>query len=265
MPRRRVRPSMDDDPDRKRAAAERFAERAAGYVDSDVHRGGDDLGTLAEWCDGATRALDVATGTGHAAGALLAAGVPAVVAADAAPGMVRTAEREYPGVRGVVADAECLPFRDGAFDAVTCRIAAHHFPNPPAFVDEVARVLAPGGVLAFEDNVAPAGDALDRFLNAVERLRDPTHVRSHRASAWTEWLSAAGLVVEATRRLKRTLDYRDWVATQEPPAANRRELERLFADPAAGANELFEIRHDDGRVASFANLKLLLRARRPDR
>jgi SAM-dependent methyltransferase len=179
--------------------------------------------------------------------------------------MVRTAEREYPGVRGVVADAERLPFRDGAFDAVTCRIAAHHFPDPPAFLDEVARVLAPGGVLAFEDNVAPADDALDRFLNAVERLRDPTHVRSHRASEWREWVAAAGLEVEATRRLTRTLEFRDWVATQGTPAANRRELERLFADPPEGARELFEIDHDGDGVASFANLKLLLRARRPER
>lgn len=262
MPRPRLGRAVTDDADRKRAAAGSFGDRAAGYVDSAVHRRGGDLETLAEWCAGASRALDVATGAGHVAGAAVAAGVPAVVATDAAPGMVRTAERESPGVCGVVADAERLPFREGSFDAVSCRIAAHHFPAPSAFVDEAARVLAPGGVLALEDNVAPDDDALDEFLDAVERLRDPTHVRSYRESQWRQWVAAAGLEVETTRRLSRTLDYREWVERGNPPEPNRRALERLFRDPPAGATERFEISRDGDDVASFASHKLLLRARR---
>ncbi len=43
--------------------------------------------------------------------------------------MVETATTEFP-IAGVVSDAERLPFADGSFDAVACRIAAHHFPTP---------------------------------------------------------------------------------------------------------------------------------------
>ena len=43
------------------------------------------------------------------------------------------------------ADAEALPFEDARFDLVTCRIAAHHFPDVPTFVAEVWRVLKGGG------------------------------------------------------------------------------------------------------------------------
>lgn len=253
---------MGDDLGRKRAAADTFDEHASGYVDSKVHRQGDDLQMLAEWCSGATRALDVATGAGHTAGGVRATGVLDVVATDAAPSMIRTTRREFPDVQGVVADAERLPFRDGAFDAVTCRIAAHHFPSATAFVDEVARVLEPGGLFAFEDNIAPQDDDLDEFLNAVERLRDPSHVRSHRQSEWSKWVSDAGLDIEETMVLTKTIDYRDWVAQLDAPEDNRRELERLFSDPPDGATELFEIEHDEQGVTSFASLKILLKARR---
>lgn len=253
---------MNDDPDRKRAAADTFDEHAAGYVDSVVHREGDDLETLAAWAAGATRALDVATGAGHTAGAVHAAGVTDVVATDAAPAMIRTTGREYPGVSGVVADAERLPFRDDTFDAVTCRIAAHHFPSPAAFVEEVARVLEPDGTFAFEDNVAPEDDDLDEFLNTVERLRDPSHVRSHRPSQWRSWMADAGFDVEEEVVLTKTIDYRDWVEQLDTPGENRDELERLFADPPGRATELFEITHDEDGPVSFANLKLLVRARR---
>ncbi|PSQ18752.1 SAM-dependent methyltransferase [Halobacteriales archaeon QS_8_69_26] len=249
-----------DDASRKRAAADAFDAHASEYVDSAVHRAGDDLATLAAWCADADRALDIATGAGHTGGAIRDRGVPRVVVTDAAPSMVATAEAEFPGLVGTVADAERLPFRDDAFDAVACRIAAHHFPDPAAFVDEVARVLRPGGVFAFEDNVTPEDDALDEFLNRVERLRDPSHVRSHRPSEWREWVTDAGLDVEESRIIKKTIDYRDWVDQLDTPEENRRELETLFGDTPEGARDLYEITHDDDGLASFANLKVLLRA-----
>jgi ubiquinone/menaquinone biosynthesis C-methylase UbiE len=273
---------MTDDTGRKRAAADAFDEHASAYVDSRVHRMGDDLARLADWCADADRALDVATGAGHTAAAVWDRvdeqrestergavtdgnrdrGVDGVVAADAAPSMVETATDENPGLVGVVADAEALPFADDAFDAVTCRIAAHHFPDPEAFVREVARVTEPGGTFAFEDNIAPEDDALDAFLNDVERLRDPTHHRSHRESEWTAWVEAAGFSVEETRVVTKEIGYASWVEQLDTPAENRRELRERFADPPEGATDLYEITHEDGDLVSFSNLKVLLRATR---
>lgn len=253
---------MTDDTGQKAAAAESFDEHASAYVESDVHRAGEDLETLADWAGGATRALDVATGAGHTGGAVLDRDVPEVVVTDAAPAMIRTAEAEFPGLEGVVGDAEALPFAADAFDAVTCRIAAHHFPDPAAFVREIARVTEPGGVFAFEDNIAPDDDDLDAFLNRAERLRDPSHARSHRESEWRHWIADAGFEIEAAVVVTKTIDYRDWIAQLDTRAENRAELEALFADPPDGAGELYEITHDPDGLVSFANLKLLLRARR---
>jgi len=89
-----------------------------------------DLDQLVDWCQDATYTLDVATGAGHVAGALAETGVSRVVAADLSPEMVRTATTEYPRIEGVAVDAERLPFAADRFDAVTCRFAAHHFPDP---------------------------------------------------------------------------------------------------------------------------------------
>lgn len=253
---------MDERTARKRAAATRFGAHAAAYLDSRVHREGADLEQLAEWVGPADRVLDVATGAGHTAGALVDAGADRVVATDAAPAMVSTATERGPGVAGVVCDAERLPFAPDAFDAVTCRIAAHHFPAPEAFVAEVARVLKPGGTFAFEDNVAPADDALDEFLNTVERTRDPTHVRSHRVGDWQAWLNDSGFTIECSRVVTTTLDYDEWVANVALPAERRERLRAAFADRPPGATELFEVVDSDGDIDSFANLKLLLRATR---
>ena len=252
--------AVDGDADRKRAAARSFDDAADAYLTSAVHREGSDLETIAAWCAGASRALDVATGAGHTAGAIAGAGVPRVVATDASPTRVATSEREFAGVEGVVADAERLPFADGSFDAVACRIAAHHFPDPAGFVAEVARVLRPGGTLAFEDNVAPADDELAAFLNRVEGLRDPTHVESHPTSRWIEWLTGAGFSVEATRRIRKPIEFDPWVDAQVDEPDRREGVERLLLDAPAAARDLFEIETEGGEVRSFSNLKVLLRA-----
>ena len=84
-------------------------------------------------------------------------------------------ERALSNVEIRDADAEALPFPDDAFDLVTCRLAFHHFPHPDTAVHEFARVLRPGGVLGFADNIAVEDATGAAFYNEYERLRDPSH------------------------------------------------------------------------------------------
>ena len=246
---------------RKSAAAASFGDSAEGYRTSRMHREGADLERLVGWCAGAERALDVATGAGHTAGGLRRVGVPDVVALDAAPAMVATAEADHPGVAGVVGDAERLPFAAEAFDAVTCRIAPHHFPDPAAFVAEVARVVRPGGTFALEDNVAPEDEALADWLNDLEALRDPTHGRSYPTSTWTGWLEAAGFAVEETVHLLKPLAYEPWVHRPGVhDAAGVERVRRHLVDAPPAAVEAFDVRVEDGEPVRFGSLKGLLRA-----
>lgn len=249
-----------DESDRKTATADSFGEGAEGYRTSRTHSEGEDLDRLASWCDDATVALDVATGAGHAAGALREAGVPRVVAADASPAMVATSVRSFP-VEGVVADAERLPFGADAFDAVTCRIAAHHFPDPRAFVAEVARVLRPGGVFALEDTVAPENDALASFLDRLETLRDPTHVSARRLSTWQRWLADAGFDVTETVQMATTLRVDPWIdRIASLDAEDGDAVRRYLGEAPPEAVECFGIEYGDGGACSFESPKGLFRA-----
>ncbi|ODR79584.1 ubiquinone biosynthesis methyltransferase UbiE [Haladaptatus sp. W1] len=244
-----------DDIERKRATTDSFGSVADTYLDSDVHRTGADLELLASWCDDAACALDIACGAGHTAGAL-AETVPIVVAADATPAMVETATDAFP-VSGAVADAERLPFPDETFDAVTCRIAAHHFPNPELFVAEVARVLTPGGVLAFEDNIVPEDDALAAFYNRFERLRDSTHGEAYSAAQWRDRIGEVGLSVDELTTMRKSLDYESWVERTDPGEDAREELDKLVRGPEA--EEVYDVTIEDGKVTDFSNEKVLLR------
>ena len=86
--------------------------------------------------------LDVAGGTGFLSGAL-AERFGRVVVADVSPGMLALAKRR--NLETVCAPAESLPFADGMFDAVLCADALHHIKRHGRALDEIARVLKPGG------------------------------------------------------------------------------------------------------------------------
>ena len=255
---------MTDDRERKLETAASFDVAAEEYLHSDAHRTGADLEILTEWSHGADTVVDVATGAGHTAGAVAEAGIETVLAVDASGEMVRTAVTEFDGVSGVVGDAERLPVATNAVDAVTCRIAAHHFPDPEAFVDEVARVLRPGGTLAFEDNVSPDDPDLEAALNRLETLRDPTHVHSHRTGTWVEWLEDHGFVVEEVVHLKKTLEFAPWVEAQSLEDERREQVERLLLDAPEAVASFLEVDVADGNVQSFSNRKALIRAELPE-
>jgi SAM-dependent methyltransferase len=141
------------------------------------------------------RVLDVACGPGNFtrafAGAAGEEGV--VVGLDASRTMLAQAARERPGggVSYVRASATDLPFADGAFDAVCCFAALYLIEEPLRAVDEIARVLAPGGRVALLSSVArgplPAG-----VSDAV--VRPLTGVRIFGRDDFTDALRAHGLV-----------------------------------------------------------------------
>lgn len=97
--------------------------------------------------------LDLGAGTGRASRALKRRHPRAsVVAVDIAPGMLREARQQSRWLRRferVRADAYSLPFRDGAFDLVFSNLMLQWCDDLDAVFGEIARVLAPGGLLLF--------------------------------------------------------------------------------------------------------------------
>jgi ubiquinone/menaquinone biosynthesis C-methylase UbiE len=187
-------------------------ERADAYRESATHASGDDLDVVVAWCEPAegVTVLDVATGGGHVARRLRAAGAT-VVTTDAAPGMEPDA----------IAPADDLPFADGSFDAVACRIAAHHFPDALAALKEMARVARDRVVIC--DNTFTSESAEE-----ADRLRDPSHVRNYGVAEWHSFFELAGLEIADEAVMTRDTDFEAWLARTETPAEDAQRVRELL-------------------------------------
>jgi SAM-dependent methyltransferase len=192
--------------------ADVWSDRADAYRTSAIHAEGEDLDVTVEWCEPApgVTVLDVATGGGHVARRLREAGAT-VVTVDPAPGMQAD----------TTAPAESLPFADESFDAVACRVAAHHFYDVLAAVREMARVAKHRVVICDNTFVSETSEEADR-------LRDPSHVRNYSAPEWHSFFELAGLRVTDERFLQRPLEIQPWLdRTQTPPEQQARVRELL--------------------------------------
>jgi demethylmenaquinone methyltransferase / 2-methoxy-6-polyprenyl-1,4-benzoquinol methylase len=111
------------------------------------------------------RALDVATGTGDLAVALLRAVAPggAVVACGFSQAMLALARAKAPAVRFELADALDLPYRDGEFDAATVGFGARNFADLERGIGEMARVTRPGGRVVILEITQPTREPLASF------------------------------------------------------------------------------------------------------
>ncbi|MFC3503582.1 class I SAM-dependent methyltransferase [Micromonospora krabiensis] len=111
------------------------------------------------------RVLDLGAGTGKLTATLVALGVD-VVAVEPDPAMLSELRRTLPAVRAVPGSAEAIPLPDASVDAVLAGNALHWFDMPVAG-PEIARVLAPGGILAGLWNVLD--DRVD-WIAGLERV-----------------------------------------------------------------------------------------------
>lgn len=145
--------------------------------------------------------LDVGCGTGWASRAAAEQGA-SVVGIDLSSQMIGQATRLATGrgvVRFALGDAEALPFADGAFTALLCTNAFHHYPQPERAVREMARVLAPGGRLVIGDASSDLTSA--RIADVFLRRFEPGHVRLYRLAELGGFLHAAGLSDVVAKRL----------------------------------------------------------------
>jgi ubiquinone/menaquinone biosynthesis C-methylase UbiE len=134
-----------------------------------------EVGTLLSWAGDLTgkRLLDVAGGDGYWAGQAARRGATAVCLDLARPKLVFGAKlRDHPGL--VEGDALALPFPDGQFDVVMSVCAIEHFDDGPAALDEMTRVLRPGGDLVMS---ADALTRADRWPHLLARHRERYHVK----------------------------------------------------------------------------------------
>ncbi|MCP4288301.1 MAG: methyltransferase domain-containing protein, partial [Gammaproteobacteria bacterium] len=198
------------------------------------------------------QALDVATGAGHTA-LTFAPHVAHVIASDLTEAMVNKAaelaeNRGLTNVETKSADAEALPFDDNSFDLVTCRIAAHHFPHPKQAYNEFARVLKPGGVLGFTDNITVPDKQAAGYYNAYEKLRDPSHNWIYPLARLQAMFEKAGFQVEATRQLSKEMEFQQWTDRMRVSDRDKEKLLEMMRNIPDALKPLFAPRWADGTM-----------------
>jgi SAM-dependent methyltransferase len=237
-------------PDHDALVAAQFGSRAAAYVTSAVHAQGEDLRDVAALVTGQAGAcaLDLGCGGGHVAFAV-APLVAEVVAYDLSEEMLDAVAGEAAsrGLRNVATQrgpAEALPFAGASFDFVLTRFSAHHWSDVRAGLAEARRVLKPGGKALIVDVVAPEEAALDTFLQSVELLRDPSHVRDYSVSQWRGFLAVAGFAVTHVTSRRLRLDFASWIARMQTPPARSDAVRALQATASAAVSSHFALEPD---------------------
>ncbi len=255
--------------DVKAQSRERFSQFAQSYVTSETHSQGSDLDRLleiaapqADWL-----ACDIATGGGHTA-LKIAPHVRRMIATDYAPTMLLTARafiqtQNAPNIDFVPADAENLPFAENAFDLITCRIAAHHFPNIFGFVQECARALKPGGRLVVQDHLLPDDEKAAGYIEAFEKLRDPSHNRALSEVEWRGDFLDAGLTVDHTEQLDRPAKLIPWAERQGCSPEVIEHLQILLVQAPQVVAEFIHVRSAGSPDAGFDHNYILISGTKP--
>lgn len=236
-----------------------FGPHARAYVESADHATGADLARLASLVAArpGARVLDLGCGGGHVTYSV-APHAAAVVAYDLSPAMLdavanEARARNLTNVRTERGTAEALPFADASFDVVLTRMSAHHWHDVRAGLAGMRRVLQPGGLAAVVDVVSPGEPSLhDTFLQAVEILRDPSHVRDYSTSQWLAMLQAAGFQPSAPVMSRLRLDFAAWIKRIGTPEVQVRAIRALQAQMPSDVVERFAIAADGSFTLDIA-------------
>jgi SAM-dependent methyltransferase len=241
-----------------------FGRTAAAYVESATHARGEDLDRIVALATehGGERLVDVGTGVGHTL-RRVAPAFAAAIGVDATREMLEAGRGVLAGA-GIAnailvqADATALPIGSGSADVVTSRLAAHHFADAAAAFREIGRILRPGGLFVLVDNFAPDDSALDAFINELETLRDPSHVRNHTVQGWRDLLERAGFETSVDSDSAVTkLTTENWLERSQTPADRAEEVRRRLRTASPAAVEAFQI-----TPITFAVRKLILIGRK---
>ncbi|MBG6069708.1 class I SAM-dependent methyltransferase [Micromonospora ureilytica] len=195
------------------------------------------------------RVLDLGAGTGKLSATLVAVGAD-VVAVEPDPAMLTELRRALPGVRALPGSAESIPLPDASVDAVLAGNALHWFDMAVAGA-EIARVLAPGGVLAGLWNIMD--DRID-WVAGLERVSGSAAIGPR--DTLGSWRAAtAGMLVPSTGLIAR---FRS-AEQVEFPHGQRRTADSLVATLATRAGML--VMPDEERAATLGRVRAFLGSR----
>jgi SAM-dependent methyltransferase len=185
---------------------------------------------------------------------------------DLTPAMIEKAreeaEREELGnVEFGLGDATALEFDDASFDGAITRFSLHHIPAPQRVVEEMARVVRPGGLVVVADHARDRDAAVAAWVEEIKRLRDPSHWSCLTPERLGAIGAAAGLELGLEEVLPFELDFAQWRDRGSGGVAAAPLIDRLLAEAPPGADAFRVVGDGDERTLVLHNM--LFRWRRP--
>ena len=182
--------------------------------------------------------LDVATGAGHTA-LTMAPYVKRVDVVDLTPAMlIKTRQlsrsRGNANLAATLANGNRLPWPDASLDAITCRLALHHFTDAPQAVAGWFRALRPGGKLGLTDNIIANDIEIANEYNRFETIRDPSHFWVWPLAHLETMLTEVGFHVLDALELTKEFEFDGWADRQRVTPENKAILINMLRHPSPG-------------------------------
>jgi ubiquinone/menaquinone biosynthesis C-methylase UbiE len=211
---------------------DQFTRQASPFANAPAIRNQEALRRIVVMAEagGDDTALDVACGPGLLVCAF-AKVVRHAMGIDVTPAMLEQArlEQKRTGLGNVtwqLCNIPPLPFADQTFSIVTSRFALHHLLDPLAVLKEMRRVCLPGGRIVIADS-APSPEKADAF-NAMERLRDPSHVRAMPVEQLRDLFREAGLAEPRQEFYRLEGELEDLLQRSFPNAGDADRIRKIF-------------------------------------
>lgn len=184
------------------------------------------------------RVLEIGVGTG-ANLPFYGTAVGSVTAVEPSAGMNRRAaqnrEKAPVPIRLVAGSAERLPFRDGAFDTAVAVLVLCTIPNAAQSLEEIRRVLAPGGRLLFLEHVRAPDANVERWQRRLQPLWGRLACGCHLARDTELRIAEAGFGFEAIERFRLPRVPRLFGSMIRGRAAASRDRPRTLTPPSRGS------------------------------
>lgn len=161
-----------------------------------------------------------------------------------------------------VGDATALDLPDDSFDGAITRFSLHHIPAPVRVLEEMRRVVKPGGWVVVSDFVTDDEGEAQAWQEEVERLRDPSHWALLTPSRIEALAERAGLIPDGGREVPFVIDFEEWLNRGSGGPPNAGLIERLVGEAPEAARSFVVSGEGEGRTLGYRNL--LRRWRVPD-
>jgi len=242
-----------------------FSKQANGYYKSTMHSS-EGLGDVIKLLDvnNESSVIDLGCGAGHTSYAL-APHAKQVIAYDLSKNMLDIVNntKDKLKLRNIFTeqgDIDVLNFKNDTFDRAVSRIAAHHFPNLPGFLNELGRVLKKGGLFLLVDNTAPEDPDLFVFTEIAEKIKDSSHFRLYTESFWKESLYKANFTIDYIQRYKSVHNFEEWAEVASLDENTKDRLQKIFLESSKKIKDYFKIKIEKNKVLEFTIDRIIIRA-----